>query len=129
MTDDIHADRRDPETPAGAFDLAGAARDLLTQAHEMSSGRAARTLTPGAGAVLKQTLLAIASGRRLDEHQANGPATVHVLQGTITVRTGDTSLEVPEGHWAAVPEAPHDVLADADAVLLLTVAIPAAARG
>ena len=129
MTDDVHADRRDPETPAGAFDLAGAAEDLLAQARDMSSGRAARTLTPGAGAVLKQTLMAIASGRRLDEHQANGPATVQVLQGAVTLRTGDTTLEVSEGHWAAIPDAPHDVVADADAVLLLTVAIPSAAAG
>lgn len=127
MTEDVHADRRDPQTPDGAFDLTGAARDLLDEARQMSSGRAARTLTPGAGAVLKQTLLAIASGRRLDEHQANGPATAQVLQGAITVRSGDTTLEVPEGHWAVIPDAPHDVVADTDAVLLLTVAIPTAA--
>ena len=125
MSDDVHADRREPETPDGAFDLGGAAEQLLAQAREMSSGRAARTLTPGAGAVLKQTLLALASGRRLDEHHANGPATVQVLQGANTVRSGDTSLEVSEGHWAAIPDASHDVVADADAVLLLTVAIPA----
>lgn len=129
MTDDVHADRRDPETPDGAFDLASAAAALLDQAREMSAGRAARTLTPGAGAVLKQTLLAIVSGRRLDEHQANGPATVQVLQGAITVRSGDTSLQVPEGHWATIPASLHDVVADEDAVLLLTVAIPAAAGG
>ena len=128
MSNDVHADRRAPETPDGAFDLGGAADDLLTQAREMSSGRAARTLTPGAGAVLKQTLLAIASGRRLDEHQANGPATLQVLQGAVTVRSGDTTLEVPQGHWAAIPDAPHDLVADADAVLLLTIAIPADAR-
>ena len=124
MTNDIHAERRDPEQPQGAFDLLEAAHELLEQARELAAGRAARTLTPGQGAPLKQTLMAIAEGRQLDEHQAPGPATLQVLLGDVVLRTGDVELRLSQHDWAAIPPAPHDLRAEADAVVLLTVAMP-----
>ena len=124
MANEIHAERRDPEQPQGAFDLVEAAHELLDQARGLAAGRAARTLTPGAGTLLKQTLLAITAGRRLDEHQAPGPATLQVLVGDVVLRTGDTQLPLRQGHWAAVPAAPHDLEAETDAVALLTVVMP-----
>jgi quercetin dioxygenase-like cupin family protein len=127
MTSDLHAERRDPEQPEGAFDLGDAARELLEQARELAAGRAARTLTPGAGTSLKQTLLAITAGQRLDEHQAPGPATLHVLLGDVTMRTAASELQLPQQHWAAIPPAPHDLHAVTDAVVLLTVATPSRA--
>ncbi len=124
MVNDLHAERRDPEQPEGAFDLVEAANDLLDQARELAAGRAARTLTPGAGAPLKQTLLAIASGQRLEEHHAPGPATLQVLLGHVIMRTGDSELQLHQHQWAAVPPAAHDLRAETDAVVLLTVAMP-----
>lgn len=124
MTNEIHAERREPEQPRGAFDLAEAARELLEQAGGLSAGRAARTLTPGAGAPLKQTLLALTSGQRLDAHEAPGPATVHVLSGEVSLRTGDDELQLRQGHWAAIPSVEHDLGAETDAVVLLTVVMP-----
>lgn len=124
MTNDLHAERRDPEQPDGAFDLLAAANELLEQARGLAAGRAARTLTPGAGAPLKQTLLAIATGQRLDEHQAPGPATLQVLLGEVIMRTGDREVQLRQHHWAAVPMAAHDLRAETDAAVLLTVAMP-----
>ena len=124
MTNDLHAERRDPEQPEGAFDLVEAAHELLEQARELAAGRAARTLTPGAGTPLKQTLLAIATGQRLDEHQAPGPSTLQVLLGDVIMRTGDSELQLRQHHWAAIPPAAHDLRAETDAVVLLTVATP-----
>jgi quercetin dioxygenase-like cupin family protein len=117
-----HAPRRDPAEPEGAFDLDQAADDLLAQAGSQSSGRAARTLTPGGGAALKQTLLALLADHRLDEHTAPGPASIQVLRGSVTVSTEDDSVEVPLHHWATIPTVMHDLCADTDAVVLLTVA-------
>ncbi len=124
MSNEVHAARRGPEQPEGGIDLAGAARELLEQAHGLAAGRAARTLTPGAGAPLKQTLMAIAAGQRLEEHRAPGSATLQVLFGDVTLRTGDDELPLHQGHWAVIPPATHDLRADADTVVLLTVAMP-----
>lgn len=127
MTDDIHSERRQPEQPTGAFDLLEAARELVAEAGDLAAGRAARTLTPGAGAQLKQTLLAITAGETLAEHRAPGPATIQVLLGRAVLRTGDTEVELGQHHWAAIPEEPHDLRATSDTVVLLTVALPAPA--
>lgn len=124
MDEKIHADRRDPEQPQGAFDLAAGARELVEQARDLAAGRAARTLTPGEGAPLKQTLLALTAGQQLAEHQAPGPATIQVLLGDVNLRTADTALPLSEGQWAAIPPTTHDLLAVTDAVVLLTV-VPA----
>lgn len=124
MANEVHGERRDPETPAGAFDLLGAARELLDQARGQSSGRAARTLTPGAGTPLSQTLLGLADGRQLDEHTAPGPATLQVLVGSVTLRTAGEELALREGQWAAIPDESHDLRADSDAAVLLTVVNP-----
>jgi hypothetical protein len=40
--------------------------------HNLAAGRAALTLTPGVGAALKQTLLALRGGVHLAEHHAPG---------------------------------------------------------
>ncbi len=127
MTDPVHAERRDPSPPPGAFDLAAAGRDLLEQAGGLAAGRAARTLTPGIGTWLKQTLIALEEGRHLDEHTAPGPATLQVLTGQVTLRADDRTLPVPEGGWAMLPTQAHDLYADRAAVVLITVALPRSA--
>ena len=66
----------------------------------------------------------MAPGRRLDEHQAPGPATLQVLSGDVIMRTGDSELQLRQHHWAAIPPAAHDLRAETDAVVLLTVAMP-----
>jgi quercetin dioxygenase-like cupin family protein len=124
MDNETHAERRDPTQPEGAFDLLDAARELLDQAAGLASRRAARTLTPGAGTPLKQTLLALCEGQGLDEHQAPGPATLHVLVGDMTLRTDDRELALGPNQWAAIPADLHELRATTDAVALLTVSMP-----
>lgn len=122
MSDMVHAERREPHQPEGPIDLMVVADELLDQARDMAAGRAARTLTPGAGAPLKQTLLALVSGEQLAEHTAPGPATLQVLVGAVELGTGDHRVQVGEGQWAVIPDEQHDLVADDDAVVLLTVA-------
>lgn len=117
----MSTDRRAPATPEGAFDLDAAGDDLLAEARD-GAGRAARTLTPGGGAPLKQTLLALVAGVELAEHASPGPATLVVLRGRAELRWEDTAEVVPAGHWATIPRTSHALRADEDAVILLTVA-------
>ena len=55
------------------------ARELLAAATASSSGRAARTVHGGHEHVLRQTVIALAAGQTLAEHDNPGEATVHVL--------------------------------------------------
>lgn len=122
MTDGIHAPRREPSAPDAPAVLAELGEELLGQARELDAGRSARTLTPGAGAALKQTLLALVEGTRLEEHDAPGPASIQVLSGDVRLGTSDGGVELTAGQWALIPDEPHDLAAVADAVVLLTVA-------
>lgn len=118
----VHADRREPAEPHQPLDLAAAADELLTTAGELAAGRAARTLTPGAGAPLKQTLVAIKDGQQLDDHVAPGSATIQVVTGSLTVAWDGDHLELESGQWATLPSEMHRVHARSDAVALVTTA-------
>lgn len=124
MTDDtsrVHAPRRDPSTPSAPLDLRRAAAELLEQARGLASRRSARTLTPGAGAQLKQSLLALISGQRLDDHPAPGPTTLQTVTGTVLVHHDGQTVELPEGSWEVCPAGPHALEATTDAVVLISV--------
>lgn len=122
MNDEIHAERREPAPPDGAVELLTLGDEVLAQARELQTGRSARTLTPGAGARLKQTLLALTEGAQLQEHRAPGAATIQVLRGEVRMHTAETTLEVSAGQWALIPDETHDLRALSDATVLLTVA-------
>lgn len=124
MTDDasrVHAPRRSPAAPSAPLDLRQAAAELLDQAHGLTAQRSARTLTPGAGASLKQSLLALVDGQRLDDHPAPGPTTLQTITGTVLVHHGGKTVELPEGSWEVCPASPHALEATSDAVVLISV--------
>jgi len=104
------------------LDLQATATDTLDAARAHPSGRTARTLTPGAGAALKQVLLGMTAGTILQDHRAPGPATVQVLLGRVTLTVGDDRTLLAPGNWTPIPEATHGVTAEEDSVVLLTVA-------
>jgi quercetin dioxygenase-like cupin family protein len=116
----VHADRREPATPEGVVDLEVIVDELLSTAAEQSAGRAARTLTPGSGSRLKQTLLAIVDGRQLDDHVAPGQATLQVLRGSMLLAWDDHELRLQTGDWATIPSELHRVVAEADSAALIT---------
>jgi quercetin dioxygenase-like cupin family protein len=103
-------------------DLQDATKELLASLREQPSGRAARTLSPGAHAPLKQTLLALAAGRSLQDHRAPGQATIQVLVGQVRLTVGGNDQAVAAGQWAPIPDETHGVTADEESVALLTVA-------
>jgi len=126
---DTHADRREPFTPDAPLDLVSAGDGLLDEARSMASGRAAKTLTPGAHGPLMQTLVALRAGVQLDAHVANGPATIQLLRGSATLNSEERTVELRSGQWAPIPAARHDLRADDDTIALITVAPTAPAPG
>ena len=98
------------------------ARELLAAATTSSSGRAARTVYGGHEHVLRQTVVALAAGQALAEHENPGEATVHVLHGRIRLVCGLDSWTGRKGDLLIVPLAPHRLEAAEDSAVLLTVA-------
>ncbi len=103
--------------------LTALAREQLKLATAASSGRSARTVFGGRDHALRQTLIALAAGRQLEEHPNPGEATVHVLHGRVRLEAGDASWEGASGHLIDVPQESHSLLTIKDAVVLLTVVI------
>lgn len=101
--------------------LPAACEQLLESARQASSGRAARTLEPGAGAVLKQTLMALSEGRALADHESPGAATLQVLIGAVTLTGGAEDVELRAGDHVAIPPVRHGLQATDDAVVLISV--------
>jgi quercetin dioxygenase-like cupin family protein len=94
----------------------------LATALSSSSGRSAETVYGGHDRTLRQTLIALAAGRRLDEHENPGEATVHVLRGRVRLVSGEDTVTGAAGDLLVVPDARHMLEALADAAVLLTVA-------
>ncbi len=101
--------------------LTALAREQLKIAAQASSGRSARTVYGGHEHVLRQTLIALVAGRRLDEHDNPGESTVHVLHGRVRLEAGDLTWEGSPGDLLIVPQRRHTLHAVEDSVVLLTV--------
>ena len=100
--------------------LTALAREQLELALAASSGRSAHTVFGGSEHHLRQTVIALASGRMLDEHSNPGDATVTSSTDASTF-IGRRQLGRAAGHLIAVPDAAHSLAALEDSVILLTV--------
>ena len=71
---------------------------------------------------MRQTVIALAAGAALDEHESPGEATVHVLRGRVRLIAGTNSWEGSAGDLLIVPTARHALEALEPSAILLTVA-------
>ena len=104
-----------------ALSMTALADAQLNAARGARVGRAAHTVYGGQDCALRQTLLALAEGQRLDEHENPGEATLFVLDGRVQLGTSTGPAEGGTGDFIVIPEERHHLVALEDSVVLLTV--------
>lgn len=95
----------------------------LKKARNARSGRAATTVYGGHEHDLRQTLIALAKGRELADHANPGEATLLVLDGHVTLTTGEAEWNLGSGDYLTIPAKVHAVRALEDSTILLTVSV------
>ena len=93
----------------------------LDAARSSHSGRAAHTVHGGHDHRLRPTLIALAAGRDLSDHNSAGETTLQVLRGRVRLSTADATWDGVAGDYLVIPRERHGLHADEDAVVLLTV--------
>jgi len=101
--------------------LSDLATALLVEAESHHSRRAANTILTGAS--MRATVIALADGAELAEHEAPPAATLQVLTGDLELAAGDDRWSLTAGQVIAIPQRRHSLRASTDAAVLLTVAL------
>ncbi len=102
--------------------LTALARHELAHAKEAPSGRSAKTVFGGHEHVMRQTLVAMRAGVSMSEHENPGEATLWVIQGRVSLISGEDNWEGSAGDLIIVPDARHSLEALEDSVVVLAVA-------
>ena len=104
-----------------SISLTSLATEQLNAARQAHSGRASHTIHGGHTLELRQTVVALASGHELAEHDSPGEATLQVLQGHVQLTAGDDTWEGNAGDFVTIPPRRHSLRSLQDSVVVLTV--------
>jgi len=107
-----------------AISLPTLVQEHLTIARTASNGRSAHTVFGGHDHRLRQTLIALAAGQELAEHESPGEATLQVLRGRVRLDSEPDSWEGSAGDHTIIPGRRHALTALEDCAVLLTVVKP-----
>lgn len=99
-------------------DLRTLAERHLSQAKSDKNGRSAHLFLHEGP--LRQTVIALAGGSRLDEHNSPHAASLQVLSGRVVVTSAVGDTELGAGELAPIPHERHGLSALEDSVVLLT---------
>lgn len=102
--------------------LTALVRHELDHARQGSSGRSAKTVYGGNERTLRQTVIALRAGAKMEEHECPGEATLFVLHGRVILTSGEKSWTGSTGDLLIVPEDRHALEAVEDSAILFTVA-------
>lgn len=97
--------------------------ELLQEARAASSGRSSRTVRGHTEHSLRHTVIALAAGHVLSDHESPGEATIQVLHGAVRLTTADGEWRGVAGDLVDIPGIRHGLTADEDAAVMLTVAL------
>ncbi|MDP9166508.1 MAG: cupin [Actinomycetota bacterium] len=109
-----------------ALSLQALAEEQLDAARGAHAGRAAHTIYGGHENKLRQTVIALAEGNRLDDHESNGESTLLVLTGRVRIATsadGSDGVECAANDYVVLPLERHNLAALEDSVVLMTVVV------
>jgi quercetin dioxygenase-like cupin family protein len=106
--------------PQQLIDLRAAAADLAREAASAPHRHRQKTLIRYGGTTV--ALFHFSQGATMPEHLAHGTVTIHVLEGRMTIHAADQQHTLSAGKILVLaPDVKHDLHADAESHMLLTV--------
>jgi quercetin dioxygenase-like cupin family protein len=106
------------------FNLVVTARELALEAHEGQHGHRQIALYKHGHGHATVALFRFKQGGGMAEHSAPGTVFVQVLEGRLVLRAQGENHVVSQGELLVLaPGMPHDVRAEEDSVMLLTVCL------
>lgn len=116
-----------------AYDLAAVGQTLIAEKKPSSNGHRQETLYKGSDVNKGPTtvaLFAFDKGAHLARHIARGVVTIHVIEGHMRVMCEGTKHQLKANHVLVLrPEVEHELYAEQDSRMLLTVCLEERADG
>lgn len=109
------------EASLATFDLPALIRQMKEEESWEKTGRSAKTLHKANG--MRLVLNSMKAGTEIKPHQANGPISVHCLEGKLKFHTEKETVTLQQGEMLSLQEyIRHSVEAIEETTFLLTIA-------